>query len=234
MTASPGRLRLEFCGEWSEIAPERPFVIGREGDLVVDDNPYLHRRFLELRHEELWWLSNVGHRLSATLSDGDRLVQAWLAPGARLPLTFAVTTVQFTAGPTVYELSVYLDEPVLSFSTRPAVAADGTVTLGRVTLTPDQRLLVLAVAEPALRRSAGSRGVELPSSAAAAARLGWSVTKFNRKLDNVCQKLASAGVRGLHGGPDQLASGRRARLVEYSLAVRLVTPDDLGFLDGDR
>ena len=37
-----------------------------------------------------------------------------------------------------------------------------------------------------------------PSSADAAARLGWTVTKFNRKLDNVCQKLADAGIRGLH------------------------------------
>jgi hypothetical protein len=31
----------------------------------------------------------------------------------------------------------------------------------------------------------------------------------------------------LHGEPGRLASNRRARLVEYSLAVRLVTRDDL-------
>ena len=36
-----------------------------------------------------------------------------------------------------------------------------------------------------------------------AARLGWSLTKFNRKLDNVCQKLKKAGVQGLHGDSEK-------------------------------
>jgi hypothetical protein len=62
-------------------------------------------------------------------------------------------------------------------------------------------------------------------------RLGWKLTRFNRKLDNVCQKLAAQGVRGLHGAPGQLASSRRARLVEYAIAVRMVTRDDLVLLD---
>jgi hypothetical protein len=35
----------------------------------------------------------------------------------------------------------------------------------------------------------------------------------------------------LHGGPGQLASNRRARLVEYAIAVRMVTRDDLPLLD---
>ena len=62
-------------------------------------------------------------------------------------------------------------------------------------------------------------------------RLGWKVTKFNRKLDNVCQKLADAGTRGLHGGPGKLASNRKARLVEHALSTRLVTEGDLALLD---
>ena len=90
--------------------------------------------------------------------------------------------------------------------------------------------VVLALAEPALRRG-GSGASSLPPSSAAAARLGWSITKFNRKLDNVCQKLGRAGVRGLHGDAGKLASGRRGRLVEYALAVRLVTPEDLSLLE---
>jgi hypothetical protein len=93
-------------------------------------------------------------------------------------------------------------------------------------MTPDQVRLVLALAEPALTGRSG-RGTALPTSGEAAQRLGWTVTKFNRKLDNVCQKLAAQGVRGLHGEPGHLASNRRARLVEYALAVRLVTRDDL-------
>ena len=57
------------------------------------------------------------------------------------------------------------------------------------------------------------------------------MTKFNRKLDNVCQKLADAGTRGLHGGPGKLASNRKARLVEHALSTRLVSERDLALLD---
>jgi hypothetical protein len=71
----------------------------------------------------------------------------------------------------------------------------------------------------------------LPSNQEVARRLGWRLTRVNRKLDNVCQKLAAQGIRGLHGAPGQLASNRRARLVEYALAVRMVSRDDLALLD---
>ncbi len=39
-------LSLEFCGEWFHIDPGEPFLVGREGPLELDDNQYLHRRFL--------------------------------------------------------------------------------------------------------------------------------------------------------------------------------------------
>ena len=41
-----GDLAIDFCGEWHEPSDEDIFSIGREGDLEVDDNPYLHRQFL--------------------------------------------------------------------------------------------------------------------------------------------------------------------------------------------
>jgi hypothetical protein len=223
-------LHVEFCGEWMRAPEDRAFSIGRDADLVVDDNPYLHRRFLEVvLRDDLWWLVNVGGQLSATLADPEARMQAWLSPGASMPIVFGHTAVRFTAGPTSYEINLHLADPV--FVTPPErVDADGSTTMGRTTLNLEQRLLVLALAEPALRRG-GSGASSLPPSSAAAARLGWSITKFNRKLDNVCQKLGRAGVRGLHGDAGKLASGRRGRLVEYALAVRLVTPEDLDLLD---
>ena len=97
--AETPQLQLEFAGEWMTLDRERPFVIGREGDLTVDDNQYLHRAFLELRHVDgLWWLSNVGSRLSATISSGGGAVQSWLSPGARLPIVFSECSIVFTAG----------------------------------------------------------------------------------------------------------------------------------------
>ena len=86
------------------------------------------------------------------------------------------------------------------------------------------------LAEPALRGGVRTPAV-VPSSGDAARRLGWTTTKFNRKLDNVCQKFAAQGVRGLHGDPGRLASNRRARLVEYALSTRVVIRDDLDLLE---
>lgn len=223
---------IEFCGEWIAIDRD-PFTIGRDADLIVDDdNRFLHRHLVSLSHRQgVWLLSNVGTQLTATVSDGEGRLEAFLAPSAVLPLVFDRTLVRFTAGPTTYELSICLPEAAFV----PAVALDadhGETTLGRVTLTPDQLRVLLALAEAALRYG-GRAAAQLPTSGEAAMRLGWTISKFNRKLDNVCQRLAKQGVRGLHGGPGQLASNRRARLVEYAVAVRLVTKHDLHLIDVD-
>jgi hypothetical protein len=221
---------VDYCGERVSVPDEGWLTIGREGDVVIDDNPYLHRRFLQVgRVDGLFWLVNVGDQLAATVTDPAGRVQAWLAPGARLPLVFEITLVRFTAGPTTYEVELVLEEP--PFSEPVSLDKDlGDTTIGLVPLTADQRLLILSLAEPLLRQD-GRGSAAVPSSAEAARRLGWKTTRFNRKLDNVCQKLSRIGVRGLHGSPGELASNRRARLVEYAVSVRLVTPEDLALLD---
>jgi hypothetical protein len=71
----------------------------------------------------------------------------------------------------------------------------------------------------------------MPTSAQAAERLGWPLTTFNRKLDNVCDKLDKLGVAGLRGGAGKLATSRRTRLVEYAVATHLVGQEDLPLLD---
>ncbi len=221
---------VEFAGEYFRIAPGTRFTIGREGDLAIDENLFLHRHFLSLEQAgSLWWLVNIGSRLSATVTDTEGRVQAQLAPGARLPIVFGVTTVVFSAGPTTYELTVHTAQPAFretSLGTRDG----GESTIGAVPLTPSQKVIIVALAEPVLRRE-GTGMSELPSSAAAAQRLGWSITRFNRKLDNVCDKLDRQGVPGLRGGVVASATNRRARLVEYAVASRLVTKDDLPMLD---
>jgi len=227
---------VEFCGERFDVPAGGVVTIGREADVVVDDNPFLHRRFLEVSEADgLCWLTNVGSRLSATVTDATSRMQAWLAPGARLPLVFEVNHVRFAAGPTTYELSVGVTESPFS---APAVveshsAVDAaTDTIGQIPLTPSQKLLVVALSEPLLRQE-GRGSAAIPTSADAARRLGWPLSTFNRKLDNVCEKLTRAGVRGLKGGVDRLATNRRARLVEYAVAVGLVTTGDLVDLDAD-
>lgn len=221
---------VEFCGEWYRLEPGTTFWVGRDADLCVDDNPYLHRRFLRLAAEgDLWWLANVGTRLSATICDTSGGVQSWLPPGARLPLVFPLTAVIFTAGPTTYEFFVHLQSPAYQVAPTPDTPV-GATTVGAVSWTVTQRQLIVALAEPLLRRE-GSGLSEIPSSAEAARRLGWTLTRFNRKLDNVCDKLDRIGVSGLRGGPGAHAMNRRARLVEYAVSSRLATAADLPLLD---
>jgi hypothetical protein len=223
-------LRVEFCGEWYDITHPDDFHVGRESDLVIDDNPYLHRRFLRIYEDfGMWWLGNVGNLLSATVTDATGQVQAWLAPGARLPIVFPQMQVLFSAGSTTYEFTIHAGDDY--FNTSTAVAGSGgSTTIEPIPLTSSQRLLIVALAENVLRQSSPGRG-DIPASAEAAARLHWAITTFNRKLDNVCEKLDKVGVAGLRGGKRNLATNRRLRLVEYAVATRMVDKDDLYLLD---
>ena len=223
-------LKIEFCGEWYDVVHPNDFHIGRESDLVIDDNPYLHRRFLRIYEEfGLWWLGNVGKLLSATVTDASGAVQAWLAPGAKLPIVFPQLQVLFSAGSTTYEFTIH--GPKKYFDTAAtAGGSSGSTTIEPIPLTSSQRLLIVALAENVLRQTSPGRG-EIPASAEAAERLHWSITTFNRKLDNVCEKLDKIGVDGLRGGRGNLATNRRLRLVEYAVATRLVSRDDLYLID---
>ncbi|MBH0008858.1 hypothetical protein [Salinibacterium sp. SWN1162] len=223
-------LKIEFCGEWYEVVSPDDFHIGRESDLVIDDNPYLHRRFLRIYEDfGLWWLSNVGNLLTATVTDVTGQVQAWLAPGARLPIVFPQMSVLFSAGSTTYEFTIHTGDEFYTSATS-VTGPSGSTTIGPIPLTSSQRLLIVGLAEGVLRQASPGRG-DIPASSDVAARLGWSITTFNRKLDNVCEKLAKRGVAGLRGGKDNLATNRRLRLVEYAVATRLVDKDDLYLLD---
>lgn len=222
----------EFCGERFPVLSGQPFYIGREATLTVDDNPYLHRRFLVLHDDGgMWWLTNLGTHLSATVTAADLGFSATLGPGARMPLVFGRTSIVFTAGPTTYEIQVQAGSPNISAPTVENLVG-GDTTRGVPNFTDSQRLAILVLAEAILKRD-GTGASAIPSSAQAAARLGWSLTKFNRKLDNVCDKLDLIGVAGMRAGGGKLASNRRLRLVEYGLSTRVVTRDDLWLLDAE-
>lgn len=224
-------LTIDYAGEIIELDPDDdPFVIGRDGDLIIDDNPYLHRRFLEISHSGgVWMLANVGSQISATVNDPSSAVHAWLAPGGQVPIVHGETKISFSAGPTAYEVILMLDAPPEVSGSIDAVV-DGTATLGRIELTHDQKLMLVVLSESALRNGMSGMG-DIPSAAAAAARIGWTRKRFEKKIDNVCDRLSTAGVRGLKGDLGNQAVSRRVRLVEYAVTTRLVAPEDLDMLD---
>jgi hypothetical protein len=205
--------------------------IGRESDLVIDaTNPNLHRRFLQLYPEHgLWWLGNAGNLLSATVSDTTGALQAWLAPGARLPIVFERLHVMFGAGTSMYELDI-VGEDEMFRSSSALMDRSGATIHKPATLTTSQRVYLVALCETLLRNPAAGRS-EAPELKAIAARLGWTLRAVNRKLDNLCEKFGKQGVAGLRGKPGEPARHRRSRLVEYAVATRLVTTDDLPLLD---
>ena len=230
--AADAPLVIDFSGDVFEVRPGTAFRVGREGDLALDDNPFLHRHFLVLEHDAgLWWLANAGTRLGASVAESTGVSYSLVAPGTRVPLVFPRMSVVFSAGRTTYELRLRVPCPAYEPTVDVSRSADSETTIGRITLTASQRLLILAIAEPWLRR-AGAGPVDLPRNVDAAARLGWTLTRFNRKLDNVCDKLDAAGVKGVRGGSRAHASFRRMVLVDYALAARLVTAEDLPLLDG--
>lgn len=224
------QLTIEYEDESYVIGHDDVFDVGREADLSLDHNPYLHRKFLRISYEGgFWWITNVGHGLGATVYDQNTRLQAWLGPSSRLPLVFSQVEVVFTAGPCAYKLVLVHNQPRWQEGLV-EVDADGDTTLRGTGWTESQRLAVLALAEPMLARE--SFGVvQIPSNAVAADRIQWSVKRFEKKIDNVCSKLDKLGVDGLRGGVHQHASGRRARLVEWAISTGFVTSADLYLLD---
>lgn len=226
---SDDALAVEFLGEEYAVSPGDSFAFGRSADLSIDENNHLHRRLGQFDFADgMWWLHNIGSALTIEVIDRNSPSRLTLAPGASTALVFEEACLRFQAGPSQYEVNV--DVPLLRPTVEATETTDGvpTVTGSQLTFTADQFLCILSLAEPRLRDRAS---VDIPTNKAAAARLGWKITKFNRKLDNVCNKVGNAGVPGLHGGAGALATKRRERLVDYALATSVVAPADLARLD---
>ena len=225
-----GVLWLEFCGE--EVRVIDQLTVGRSAELVVDDNRYLHRCVFEVVADgSVWWLRNTGSRIVLSVVDLEGRSATTVAPGAACVLAFPTFGIRFAAGPTRYELTGTIEDLERDADLRSGAdpTAPRTLEFGCVDLNAEQRLLLLALCEPQLRDPAGEAVV--PTNRQASHRLGWSATKFHRKLDNLCAKFARAGVAGVHGDVAELAADRRLHLARHAIDAGLVAVDDLGELD---
>ena len=152
------RLRVDFCGEQYQVDEGTELTIGRDADLALDNNPYLHRRFLRITHQGgMWLLTNVGSQLAATIADDRGTMQAWLAPGAQVPLVFERCSVWFTAGPTTYEFEIAIEDSPFMRSTQNLRPTGARLTEGR-----RSRLTSGFSSWPWPSRSSARRGVGQP------------------------------------------------------------------------
>ena len=150
----PDELVLDFSGEIHRIAPADTFVIGRGGAWTSMTTPtFTVASWSSPSRRSSWWIANEGSRLSATLTDGEGLVQSRLAPGARIPLVFPRVILTFSAGPTTYEINLVTSGEDHFSGIDGVRQSSGQTTIGVTPMTRSQLLLVLALSEPVLKRA---------------------------------------------------------------------------------
>lgn len=227
-----GHLYVDFCGEQHKLAEGDELTFGRNAHIEIDENPYLHRvlgRFM--MRDGHWWLDNVGSSIVLNVHDRDSAAGATIAPGGTTVMTHSDAAVSFVAGRSCYEVDVAAEDAVDTVEAAEAPdAGERTLDFGVVELNDDQRLLLVDLAA---HRLVDPTATEVPigPKAESARRLGWSVSKYNRKLDHLCVKFTKVGIAGLQGNSGSTAADRRRRLLDHVLSVQLVAGDDLALLD---
>lgn len=225
-------LFLEFRGDDLVVTQGQTLTFGRSADLVVDpDNVHLHRTLGCFASDgRSWFLHNLGRFILIRIVDLVGTSRIEVGPGDQVPVGFEEFGVEFTAGTARYQILGALSE----YTRLELGLADptDTVEFAKVPLNAEQRLLVVCLAEPLLRGDENWT-VHMASNKEVAERLGWTTTKFNRKLDYLCKRLAEQGVAGMQGSADRLATARRQRLVEVLVETGAVGPEDLSVLPPD-
>ena len=223
---SEGCLLVDYCGELTLLETDQSLTFGRGAELDIDDNAFLHRQLGRFEHRDgRWWLVNTGSRIELEVFDRETKASARLTSGTNQMLPGEKLLVQFVAGATRYELLV--NGPPIG-RVEPAQPSD-TVGLHLIPWTHEQRLLMTVLAESLLRNP--HQPLRLPTNDDAQTRLGWSKTKFNRKLDNLCERLTNLGVRGLDKGVGGRNNDRRRILAEVAVERGILVEDDLTALD---
>jgi hypothetical protein len=204
-------LSIVYLGDRFEVDAAHQYSFGRSGNLSIDsDNSNLHRVLGSFSFlGGLWWLENVGAQTPLHIEGDGGTTALSLAPGASIPLVLGDTMVRFAAGGNSYEL--LLDVQQRSDSSDPSEHLTPTF----LPLTVDQLLLLIALAEPRLRRGPAA---DLPGDEELIGRFGWSATRLHRKLDDLATRFAQTGP----ASPDEVT--------RYVIASGLITVNQLSLL----
>lgn len=220
-------LNVTFADETTIVGPGERLSFGRKADIEIDSNRYLHRVVGTFEWvNDGWWLANTGSAIILELSDAASSSRISIAPGASVHLSFTEATLRFQAGRSPYEITVEQAVTPPETDQFDDLTGDTTVTAATTDLNEEQRLLLVGLAQKQLRDPAAPKSA-LVTNKAVADSLGWTKTKFDRKLDNLCVKFANLGVPGLVAGTGQTASRRRETLITSVITQQLITFDDL-------
>lgn len=194
--------------------------------MIDSANRELHRVQGTLRHDgENWWLHNDARATSLVVTHQHSPSYSRVAPGAATILPWAACAVTFSAGRANYRLDLLDERPRSQPGPAAPVSVDGEVTRtsGQLVFNEEQFQLLALIGEP--RMSGPITAADLPTNRQLAHRLGWNLSKVNRKLDNLCVKLDKAGVPGLRGDIAGAAKLRRLNLANFAVESGLLTPD---------
>lgn len=211
-----GRLRVGFIDTEFVAGEERRITFGTTGDVVLDAGPPCTFGAIEF-HSGYWWIEHHGGVEAFVVADRCSTSRLELAGGATSPLPFESSEILLKVGSAHFAIDLEVELDVV----RPAGEIDERlIALVRsIEFNEDQLRLI---DELCARRRRNPMAIPAyPPNVEMAERLGWRITQFNRKLDHLCGKLDKAGVPGLRGSRDHLASDRRLVLTELALAADL-------------
>lgn len=223
-----GLIPLTVSGQEQFVLDEdhQTFTFGRspECDLALDETDRSISRIAGRieRSEGSWVLRNASTSRPLYLVD-DVGLRRTLAVGSVAAIPPGHMRVM-VVGTRTHELLLSVGEHparVVGAVSNPLTSADHTLL---PSVTPNERLALVALAEtyllPHPRHDPAPR-----TYGAAAARLGLPETTVRKRVENVREKLLDAGLFAVETA-DALAA-----VVEFALAVRMLTPKDLSLLD---
>lgn len=212
-TTNHSELTVRFVGE--KYCPAAELTFGRQADLTLDENNFLHRRAGRFRlREGTWWLENVGGRLRLTMvsSDGSLLD---LQPGSSSPLLGLSGEISVTAGPTRYTMEYELQHIQMAITDSASFRVSGadTMTYGPI-LTPRELDFVVVMAQGRLTGRLGP----IPSHGEIAETWGVSAKTVDNTLQRLRTKLRNQNINSVTSSET---------LIEYLVTQGLVSLVDL-------
>lgn len=211
------------------VDPRRGITAGRRAEFPLGaDDPWLHRRCLELRWSGAgWYAGNVGRRRTVMLRDLRRAHGVRLAPGESHPLRAPAYAVFVTGSDRVHELHLRLNgAPATPDATAEPVEPD-TLTIDD--LGEADRMLVAAFAESYLSGESATLA-SLRTDREVAQRLGLTAKAVEHRRDDLYAAVVGGGLIPLAEWRQIRPRNRLWAVIRAVLEAGLIDLEDLELL----